>query len=107
MLARTAVECLDECLGSVFQACKANDSQCFVTSDHGNVENMLDKDSNQPNTAHTTNLVPLLYVGPRNLTLSHGGSLADIAPTLLDVMDVPVPPEMSGRSLVAGSDREF
>jgi 2,3-bisphosphoglycerate-independent phosphoglycerate mutase len=70
-----------------------------VTADHGNVEMMHDDTTGQPHTAHTRNLVPCLYVG-RSATMSHGGSLQDIAPTLLSMMGLLQPREMTGRSLI-------
>jgi 2,3-bisphosphoglycerate-independent phosphoglycerate mutase len=67
---------------------------------HGNVEEMFDEASNQPHTQHTTLPVPLVYAGSRQLSLDSGGSLADIAPTILDMMGLEKPVEMSGRSLI-------
>lgn len=96
----TAVECLDACLGRIFQVCKANSTQCFITADHGNVEHLYDTPTDQPNTAHTINPVPLLYVGPNSVQFRASGALADIAPTILDVLQLPIPPEMTGSSLL-------
>ena len=95
-----AVEALDECLGRVEQALLEVDSQALVTADHGNCEQMLDYASGQLHTQHTTELVPLVYIGttPRQLAPS-GGTLADIAPTLLHLMGLPQPGEMSGSNL--------
>jgi 2,3-bisphosphoglycerate-independent phosphoglycerate mutase len=70
-----------------------------ITSDHGNAEQLHDDATGQPHTAHTLNLVPLVYVG-RPATLMAGGALQDIAPTLLVLMGLPKPPEMTGHSLV-------
>ena len=95
-----AVQCIDECLGKILEACKSTNAHCFVTADHGNVECMFNTDSEQSHTAHTGNLVPLVYVGPDDIKLSDKGSLADIAPTILDVMGVPIAHQMTGRSLV-------
>nr|MBP6700989.1 phosphoglycerate mutase (2,3-diphosphoglycerate-independent) [Halioglobus sp.] len=95
-----AVEALDECLGRVEQAVLEVDAEALVTADHGNCEQMLDYESGQQHTQHTTDLVPLLYIGKRRLQLDPaGGKLADIAPTLLAMMGLPQPPEMSGASL--------
>ena len=94
-----AVECLDDCLGRILDACKATGSNCFVTADHGNVENMYNRNSQQPDTAHTTNLVPFVYVGPTDVQLADEGSLADVAPTMLDIMNLAIPAEMTGKSL--------
>ena len=95
-----AVEALDHCLGRVEAALAEVGGQALITADHGNCEQMVDYDSGQNHTQHTTELVPLIYVGPRALTLDPaGGKLADIAPTLLDLMDQPLPAEMTGHSL--------
>ena len=75
--------------------------QALITADHGNVEEMFDESANQPHTQHTTLPVPLVYVGSKADALDAGGSLADIAPTLLKMMDVELPEEMTGRSLLA------
>ncbi|MFC0467036.1 2,3-bisphosphoglycerate-independent phosphoglycerate mutase, partial [Halomonas alkalicola] len=70
------------------------------TADHGNAEQMVNPETGNPQTAHTTFAVPLIYVGPRPARLQEDGSLCDIAPTLLTLMDQPVPEEMTGRVLV-------
>jgi 2,3-bisphosphoglycerate-independent phosphoglycerate mutase len=95
-----AVEVVDVCLGRITEALLAVGGQCLITADHGNVEQMLDESTGQPLTSHTNGPVPLIYVGNRKLTLADGGSLCDVAPTLLRLMDLPQPPEMSGQSLV-------
>jgi 2,3-bisphosphoglycerate-independent phosphoglycerate mutase len=74
--------------------------EILITADHGNVEIMYDEEIQQPHTQHTTLPVPLVYVGNRSLILRNGGSLADIAPTMLDLMNLPQPAEMTGRSLI-------
>ncbi len=95
-----AVEALDECLGRVERALQKVAGQALITADHGNCELMLDYESGQRNTQHTTDLVPLLYIGPKQLALQPtGGILADVAPTLLGLMDLPQPIEMTGRDL--------
>ena len=94
-----AVECVDRHLGRVTDAVRQVDGQMLVTSDHGNIEDMLDAQTGQAQTAHTTSPVPLLYVGPKRLRLTRG-SLADLAPTLLELMGLPQPAEMTGVSLV-------
>jgi len=95
-----AVETLDECLGRVERALQQVGGQALITADHGNCEQMLDYESGQRHTQHTTDLVPLLYIGPKQLALqSTGGILADIAPTLLALMNVPQPVEMTGHNL--------
>jgi len=98
-----AVEALDECLGRVEQAVLEVGGDALVTADHGNCEQMVDYDSGQQHTQHTTERVPLVYIGPRQLALDPaGGKLADIAPTLLAIMGLPPPQEMSGKNLVSG-----
>ncbi|MDG2018057.1 MAG: 2,3-bisphosphoglycerate-independent phosphoglycerate mutase, partial [Porticoccaceae bacterium] len=95
-----AVETVDSCLKQVIEAVEKQDGEVLITADHGNVEEMFDEASNQPHTQHTTLPVPLVYAGSRQLTLDSGGSLADIAPTILDMMGIDKPAEMSGRSLI-------
>ena len=95
-----AVEALDECLGRVEQALLETGNEALVTADHGNCEQMLDYESGQQHTQHTTDLVPLVYIGKRSVQLDPaGGILADIAPTLLGLMGLPQPAEMTGISL--------
>lgn len=95
-----AVEALDQCLGRVEQALQESGGQALVTADHGNCEQMMDYTSGQLHTQHTTELVPLVYIGPRHLELTPtGGKLADIAPTLLALMDQAQPAEMTGANL--------
>jgi 2,3-bisphosphoglycerate-independent phosphoglycerate mutase len=95
-----AVETLDECLGRVEKALMSVGGQALITADHGNCEQMLDYESGQQHTQHTTDLVPLVYLGPKALKLnSTGGILADVAPTLLSLMALPQPEEMTGRDL--------
>ena len=71
----------------------------LLTSDHGNCETMINLETKEPHTAHTTNLVPAILIG-RNRKLRQIGRLADIAPTLLELMDLPKPTEMTGESLL-------
>ncbi len=96
-----AVETLDGCLETIVSALQESGGQCLITADHGNVEEMFDADTGQVSTQHSTLPVPLVYVGPRSITLRDGGSLADIAPTLLALMELEQPAEMTGRSLLA------
>lgn len=99
-----AVEALDECLGLVEKALLEADGQALITADHGNCEQMMDHESGQHHTQHTTELVPLVYIGNHTLELDPaGGILADIAPTLLGLMDLPQPQEMTGRNLATAS----
>ncbi len=96
-----AVETLDECLGRVEAALLALGGEGLITADHGNCEQMTDHDNNQPHTQHSTNPVPLIYLGNVNRKLDpKGGILADIAPTILAMMGLDVPAAMSGRSLL-------
>lgn len=101
-----AVECIDACLGKLEQAVLAAGGVLLITADHGNIEQMRDPKTEQAHTAHTTNPVPLLLVGGESAVGPVGlsdGRLCDIAPTLLTLMGVETPQEMSGRSLL--SDR--
>jgi 2,3-bisphosphoglycerate-independent phosphoglycerate mutase len=95
-----AIEALDTCVGRVVEAARQAGGEVLITADHGNAEMMHDEVTGQPHTAHTLNLVPCVYVG-RKATLRAGGSLRDIAPTLLRMMGLPQPAEMTGRALIA------
>jgi 2,3-bisphosphoglycerate-independent phosphoglycerate mutase len=95
-----AVETLDACLARVLAAARATGAQVLITADHGNCEQMFDPASNQAHTQHTTDKVPLVYVGPEPANVRDGGALRDIAPTLLAMMGLPQPAEMTGRSLL-------
>jgi 2,3-bisphosphoglycerate-independent phosphoglycerate mutase len=97
--AKRAVETLDVCIGRVVDAARAAGGEVLITADHGNAEMMHDPATGQMHTAHTLNLVPCLYVG-RRATMTEGGALSDIAPTLLAMIGLPKPPEMTGHSLV-------
>jgi 2,3-bisphosphoglycerate-independent phosphoglycerate mutase len=73
----------------------------LITADHGNVEKMTDHSTGQAHTAHTSGKVPLVYIGDKNIRLTEaGGTLSDIAPSLLTLMNLPQPPEMTGESLI-------
>jgi len=96
-----AVETLDECLGRIVSALAVHGGEGLLTADHGNCEQMRDYENQQPHTQHTTERVPLVYLGNHDRQLNpDGGILADIAPTLLDMMGVAIPKAMSGRSLL-------
>jgi 2,3-bisphosphoglycerate-independent phosphoglycerate mutase len=95
-----AVEAVDKVLGEILPALERAGGEALITADHGNVEQMSDPESGQPHTSHTLNPVPLVYFGPRSLSLRDGGSLRDIAPTLLAMLELPHPAAMTGRSLV-------
>jgi len=94
-----AVEAVDASLQRIVDALKSVGGQMLITADHGNIEQMVDKETGQPHTAHTTNPVPLVYVGG-DKSLDEGGSLSDLAPTVLAMLGVPQPVEMTGRSLI-------
>ena len=98
--AKIAVETLDACLARVNQTIQDVGGQMLITADHGNVEQMLDTTTTQPHTAHTSNVVPLVYVGPQALSFADNGTLCDVAPTLLRLMQIDAPAEMTGKSLV-------
>ncbi len=93
-----ALEHVDSCLAEVLEVLHARDARVFVTADHGNAEYMVDPDG-APNTAHTTNPVYFIYVGGRG-PLRGGAGLADLAPTVLTLLGLDVPAEMTGRPLV-------
>ena len=97
-----AVETVDAGLGRIADAIQKAGGALLVTADHGNCEMMRDPETGGPHTAHTTNPVPLMLVGARNRSLVAEGRLADLAPTLLELMDLPKPAEMTGVSLLAG-----
>lgn len=94
-----AVETLDECVGKIVAAAQACGGEVLITADHGNCEQMFDAANRQPHTQHTTNPVPFLYVG-RPAKIKPGGALKDIAPTLLAMLGLPKPPEMTGDNLI-------
>ena len=95
-----AVEAVDVAIGAITAAVREVDGALLVTADHGNVEMMRDPVTGQPHTSHTVGPVPLVYVGPRAATLRGGGALRDIAPTMLDLLGLPQPAEMTGQSLL-------
>ncbi len=95
-----AVERIDACVGSAVEAVKKVDGVLFICADHGNAEKMVDYETGEPHTAHTTNPVPFILVNYGDVKLREGGCLADIAPTLLEIMELPQPAEMTGKSLI-------
>jgi len=96
-----AVAAVDECLGRVVKAIKDVDGVLLVTADHGNAEKMVDEKTGEPYTAHTVGKVQAVLVnGPKDVTAMKDGRLADIAPTLLQLLDIPEPAEMNGHSLL-------
>lgn len=94
-----AVEAVDQCLEKIVAAVNETGAQCLVTADHGNVERMLDSSTGQPLTSHTTEPVPFVYVGDKEVSFSKQGTLADVAPTMLALMNIEQPVEMSGKNL--------
>ncbi|MEG0774468.1 2,3-bisphosphoglycerate-independent phosphoglycerate mutase [Clostridium sp.] len=95
-----AIETVDSCLGRIANKILEKDGTLFITADHGNAESMIDYSTGKPMTAHTTNLVPFVYVAKDAKPLRQGGILADIAPTMLQVMNLEKPVEMTGESLI-------
>tara|TARA_R110001592_G_scaffold7032_2_gene39443 strand:- start:10391 stop:11929 length:1539 start_codon:yes stop_codon:yes gene_type:complete len=95
-----AAECLDKCLKRIADAIQASGSQCLITADHGNAEQMSDPSTGQAFTSHTTSPVPLVYIGEQNIKLKSEGKLSDIAPSMLDLMSLDIPEEMTGHSLI-------
>ncbi len=96
-----AVEAVDRCLGRAVEAVKKVDGVMFICADHGNAEQLLDYETGTPFTAHTTNPVPFILVNADpSYKLREGGCLADIIPTLLEVMEMEQPKEMTGTSLI-------
>jgi 2,3-bisphosphoglycerate-independent phosphoglycerate mutase len=94
-----AVETVDQCLARMLKSAERADASVLVTADHGNCELMIDPESGGPHTAHTTNPVPLVLVNAAATTLRSGGSLRDVGPTVLRLLGVDPPPEMTGRDL--------
>jgi 2,3-bisphosphoglycerate-independent phosphoglycerate mutase len=96
-----AVETVDSCLGRILEACQANETSLMVIADHGNCEQMRDYETGKPHTAHTTYPVPCMVVSPSlGGGLRDGGALCDVAPTVLELMGVPQPEAMTGKSLL-------
>ncbi|MFZ3203294.1 MAG: 2,3-bisphosphoglycerate-independent phosphoglycerate mutase, partial [Pseudomonas sp.] len=95
-----AVECLDSCVGRIVAALDKVGGEALITADHGNVEQMEDVCTGQAHTAHTCEPVPFIYVGKRHLSMREGGVLADVAPTMLTLMGLPIPQEMTGTSII-------
>lgn len=100
-----AIEAIDVCLGRVVAAIEKVGGEMLITADHGNAEMMRNHETHQAHTAHTTNLVPFIYIG-RKLELKGQGVLSDVAPTMLELMGLPQPSEMTGHSLIAHDAKE-
>jgi 2,3-bisphosphoglycerate-independent phosphoglycerate mutase len=96
-----AVEAVDAQLGRIYKAIKEKNGSWLITADHGNAELMVDPVTGGPHTAHTTNPVPMIYVaeGAERYRMRDDGSLRDISPTLLNVLDLGLPKEMTGGDL--------
>ncbi|MCD8395823.1 MAG: 2,3-bisphosphoglycerate-independent phosphoglycerate mutase [Lachnospiraceae bacterium] len=96
-----AIETVDECVGKVVEAVKSMDGKLFICADHGNAEQLIDYETGEPFTAHTTNPVPFILVNcGEGVGLREGGRLADIVPTLIELMGMEQPAEMTGQSLL-------
>ncbi len=95
-----AIEYLDGCIERVVEAVQQIGGEILITADHGNAEMMRNEETDQPHTAHTTNPVPLLYVGRAFKLNQNGGALSDVIPTMLELMNLPQPTEMTGHSLI-------
>ena len=96
-----AVETVDTCVGKAVEALKSVDGVMFICADHGNCEQMVDYETGAPWTAHTTNPVPFILVNADpSYTLAEGGKLCDIIPTLIELMGMEQPEEMTGHSLL-------
>ena len=96
-----AIEAVDECVGRAVEAVKEVNGQMFICADHGNAEQLIDEETGEPFTAHTTNPVPFILVNADpSYKLREGGCLADIAPTLIELMGMEQPKEMTGKSLL-------
>ena len=98
----SALETIDACIGRIVDAAAAADATVFITADHGNCETMIDPVTGQPHTAHTTNPIPFIAIAPDLVgrKLRAGGRLADVAPTVLERMQIAQPSEMDGTELV-------
>ena len=94
-----AVEAVDHCIGRVVESLQKVGGECLITADHGNCERMKDLTTGQPYTAHTNLPVPLIYVG-RPAEMANDGRLCDLAPTILTLIGMEIPKEMTGKCLV-------
>lgn len=95
-----AIEAIDQCLEKIFFSLKKAGGELLITADHGNAEQMFDYQTNQPHTAHTSDPVPFVYVGRNAKIVKEDGKLSDIAPTMLYLLNLPQPAEMTGKSLL-------
>jgi len=97
-----AVEAVDGCIGRIYRAMKERGAPLLITADHGNVEKMVDLETGEPHTAHTNDLVPFVVVAEdlKGSHLAEKGALQDVAPTILQLLGIDIPPEMTGTSLI-------
>jgi 2,3-bisphosphoglycerate-independent phosphoglycerate mutase len=98
--ATKAVSAVDKELGRIEKAVLENGARCVITADHGNIETMINPETNEVDTEHSTNPVPLFLIGVDDSLLRKTGKLADVAPTILKIMGLKQPKEMSGKSLI-------
>ena len=99
--ATKACHVVDECVGKIAAACKKHDIIMLLTADHGNSEMMVDESTGKPHTAHTTNMVPFVLINaPKDIELKPEGALCNIAPTVLQLMGIKKPAEMTADSLI-------
>jgi 2,3-bisphosphoglycerate-independent phosphoglycerate mutase len=98
--AEKAIEAVDACVGKVVAAIEEVGGQMLITADHGNAEMMVDPETGGTHTAHTNLPVPLIYVGDKAVEFKEGGKLSDLAPTMLSLVGLEIPAEMTGEVLV-------
>ena len=98
-----ACEAVDHSIGRVVEALEEVGGECLITADHGNAELMVDPDSGSPHTAHTSEPVPFIYFG-RHASARKGGTLSDVAPTMLHLMGMEQPSEMTGKTIIQLND---
>ena len=101
-----ACEAVDECVGKIAAKALENNVTMIITADHGNAEWMYNEQTHAPQTAHTTNVVPFIIVSKDNFELNETGALCDIAPTILEIMDIKKPDEMTGKSIIKAMARK-
>ena len=95
-----AIEKIDNHVGNISEVALKNGYDLLITADHGNAEKLIDEKTNRPSTSHTTNLVPLILVSQKNIKIKESGSLKDISPTILDLLGIDKPEEMTGNSII-------